>query len=346
MPGIDGWRFSSLVREEDGLSSAGLILMTSSSQPEDEDVERAGFLTAVPKPVRASDLYDAIVAAAGGGEELPSTVDATDSAAQEPLDSGDGAVILLAEDHPVNRDVVREMITSRGHRCVCVPSGVEAVAAVKCGDHDLVLMDCQMPEMDGYEATRRIRAWESENGRGDRARIPIIALTAHAMTGDRERCLSAGMDDYLSKPVDADQLSELISRWLSDGGSAPETSCQPMRPPDVAEVMRRCMDNRELARRLLIAFVEQSEEDLAAAREAVSGEAPDTLAEVAHRIKGAAGNLALASIQAAAAQVEMMGRGGSVDGAEIVLSRVREGLAQVVALPILDGWTPPAGVGA
>jgi CheY-like chemotaxis protein len=105
------------------------------------------------------------------------------------------------------------MILEFGWDCICVETGAQVVDAVQKGGFDLVLMDCQMPKMDGYEATSKIRQWEKENTKGKR--LPIIALTAHAMTGDRERCLAAGMDDYLSKPLDVEKLKAAIERWMA-----------------------------------------------------------------------------------------------------------------------------------
>ena len=114
----------------------------------------------------------------------------------------------------------REMITRLGHSCTCLDSGAPAVEAATGGVYDLVLMDCQMPGMDGYDATAAIRTWEARHGQG--RRIPIVALTAHAMKGDRNRCLAVGMDDYLTKPLQADDLQSILEHWLEHrpGGGA------------------------------------------------------------------------------------------------------------------------------
>ena len=123
------------------------------------------------------------------------------------------AHLLLAEDNPVNQEVARNMLENIGCRVEVVDNGREAVAAASRTRFDLILMDCQMPRMDGYQATESIRRREeAENEPGNR--LPIIALTAHAMEGDRERCLAAGMDDYLAKPFTQKQLAEVLERWL------------------------------------------------------------------------------------------------------------------------------------
>ena len=122
--------------------------------------------------------------------------------------------ILLAEDNAVNQRVATAMLTKRGHEVDVVGNGVDAVKAVKSRAYDLVLMDIQMPELDGLEATRQIRAWERRHG----GHVPIVAMTAHAMKGDREKCLRAGMDEYLSKPVRGPQLFEMIQRVVTHRG--------------------------------------------------------------------------------------------------------------------------------
>jgi CheY-like chemotaxis protein len=120
--------------------------------------------------------------------------------------------VLLAEDNPINQKVGEAMLHKLGAEVVIVPNGVEAVEQARGGRFDLVLMDCQMPELDGYEATMKIREWEEKQGR---ARLTIIAMTANAMSGDRERCLEAGMDDFVSKPVNLKALGATLKRWAA-----------------------------------------------------------------------------------------------------------------------------------
>jgi HPt (histidine-containing phosphotransfer) domain-containing protein len=182
-------------------------------------------------------------------------------------------------------------------------------------------MDCQMPGLDGYEATARIRAWEGENGVDER--IPIVALTAHAMKGDRERCLAAGMDDYLSKPLQADELAAMLAKWLGT-----ETDLE-------AAIVARCSGNRALAARLLRKFLSQTSVDIAAIATALENGNPGEIAEAAHRLKGAAGSLALDASEEAAAELEKLGREGNIDGVAGVMAALQEEVRRIAATPIL-----------
>ena len=140
--------------------------------------------------------------------------------------------VLVVEDNPVNQKVSTGMLRKLGLCSEVAGNGVEALEALERRGFDLVLMDCQMPEMDGYEATRRIRAHAAKLG-AESEHLPIVAMTAHAMTGDRERCLAAGMDDYVTKPITVERLKEVIGRWLArqeESETAPATGARP-RPP-------------------------------------------------------------------------------------------------------------------
>ena len=197
-----------------------VVLITSFSQHEQPDIREALFDAYISKPIRASELYDAIVVASNGKllETLPQRKPKPVSSAVPR--NARRLRILLAEDNNINQEVAHEMIRELGWDCLCVETGGQALDAVRKGGIDMVLMDCQMPQMDGYEATLEIRQWERENK--ESRRLPIIALTAHAMTGDRERCLLAGMDDYLSKPLEMKKLKAIIERWTV--GPSPKTN--------------------------------------------------------------------------------------------------------------------------
>jgi two-component system sensor histidine kinase/response regulator len=218
MPGMDGLALARAIKADPDLAGIKLLLLSSWAEAGHSGESReAGIDARLPKPVRASRLLAHLVAFLGRGS-IPVPV-SPERVAAEPLASPPtrSARILVAEDNAVNQKLIARLLEKKGHRVDVVGNGREAVEAVTRVGYDLVLMDVQMPEMDGLEATQRIRAAD----RPTVARIPIIALTANAMQGDQERCLAAGMDDYLSKPVKPSDLAAALDRWILEesGGS-------------------------------------------------------------------------------------------------------------------------------
>ena len=209
MPEMNGPALARHIRALPQGADLPMILLASLAVRGDaRKMEAAGFSGFLPKPVKAERLLDCIAAVLGrkkgGGERAIVTRHYVQEARRQQKYR-----ILLAEDNLVNQKVAVRMLERQGYVCDVVCNGREAVESVGREEFDLVLMDCQMPEMDGFEATGHIRASEGE-GR----RIPIIALTANAIQGDRERCLAAGMDDYVSKPINAGLLNEVLERWM------------------------------------------------------------------------------------------------------------------------------------
>ena len=226
MPHMDGFGFVERVRQRPELSTAKIMLLTSAGQRGDAArSEELGISAYLTKPVRRSELF----------EVISKLLDHRDQRPSQPLvtrysiaSAGNEAVflrVLVAEDNAVNQKLVTRLLEKRGHSVKVVANGREALGALEQGTYDLVLMDMQMPEMDGFEATRELRKNEKRTG----LHIPIIALTAHAMKGDRERCLEAGMDAYLSKPIRAQELYELLENYIAPraaGSQAPEREKQ------------------------------------------------------------------------------------------------------------------------
>jgi signal transduction histidine kinase/DNA-binding response OmpR family regulator len=207
--------------------------------------------------------------------------------------TGDGnplskASILVVEDNNINAYVTRELLLRSGYTCNVVGNGQEAVHAFEVNDYDLILMDIQMPVMDGYEATRAIR--DKERHRPEQ-RMPIVALTANAFAGERERCIAAGMDDYLVKPLDPEQMNRTIQRLLRpDRVRAPnQIGREPVHYP---ELLQRCMNDAQLANQLLDEFIPQARETLIELRAHHAAGEATKLSRTAHRIKGAAATLA------------------------------------------------------
>lgn len=253
-----------------------------------------------------------------------------------------GAYILLAEDNPVNRDLTRAMLNRLGYVCDCCDSGAQVLEAISKNQYDLILMDCQMPEMDGYAATASVR--EREDRANASARIPIVALTAHAMPGDRERCLAAGMDDYLTKPFTVKELAQMLTQWFGKESNAESEGVEPMSPSasgddagnrlDDSVVIARCSGSRELARKLLRAFVKQTGEDLTALAEAAAEGDTEQLVRAAHRLKGAAGNLGLDACSQSADRIDQLGQAGRTDGVEPLLELLRNEVDQITRMKL------------
>ncbi|MDA0204135.1 MAG: response regulator [Acidobacteria bacterium] len=203
MPEMDGIELGRQILASPGLGATHLILITAMRDRKvGRDAVAAGFRGCLSKPVKMSSLVETMGAAA-----LPADAGPARSTTSAKRADG-GARILVAEDNPVNQLLMTKVLKKMGHTAEIVPDGRQAVEAALRGDYSVILMDCQMPEMDGFEATAQIRQRENPA-----KRIPIIALTANAMKGDNERCFEAGMDDYLSKPIDLTLLAEALQRW-------------------------------------------------------------------------------------------------------------------------------------
>jgi CheY-like chemotaxis protein len=213
MPSMSGLALARSIRGDPALSGTGVVLLTSLGGPVSQrELDEAGVVARIAKPVRHAQLREAVAAALRGdgarGEAPGSRTPAGEAAA------GPRLRVLVAEDNVVNQQVATLQLQKLGHVPVVVGNGGEAVAAVKATPYDLVLMDCQMPGIDGYEATRRIRRWEDERrARGERfVPVPVVAMTANAMLGDRDACFSAGMNDYVAKPMTSADLVAALSR--------------------------------------------------------------------------------------------------------------------------------------
>ncbi len=213
MPEMDGFMVAEKIRGHAELSGA-TVMMLSSAMPAGAAARCAelGVASCLTKPVTQSELLDAILAALGGGAPEPSSSSLPSGEAKAPDEGArKGRRILLAEDNVINRALAAALLEKRGYSLVHAGNGQEAVEAAAREEFDLIFMDVQMPEMDGFDATRRIRESEQTTG----FHTPIAAMTAHAMAGDRERCLAAGMDDYISKPLQKAELLELLERVSS-----------------------------------------------------------------------------------------------------------------------------------
>ncbi len=270
-------------------------------------------LTLIEPPLKPSQVHDALVDALSGQRAAQPAATPAKSVEVQP---STGLSILLVEDNAVNQRVAAAMLEKLGHQVSLAANGREAVEASARESFDLVLMDCQMPEMDGFAATVAIRQREAHTG----GHLPIIAMTANALEGDRERCLAAGMDDYLSKPITRERLEKTLARWQANQKTPPpeDTTMSSFATPwlDRARLSEVTGGDAALARELVELFAADLPA-MAARLEAAIAAAPTEgmarLIVAAHEIKGAAGNLGLAGLAEAAAALESAGKAAAID---------------------------------
>ncbi|MDH3527079.1 MAG: PAS domain S-box protein [Gammaproteobacteria bacterium] len=271
------------------------------------------------KPLRHGELHDALATALGSG--VITTMAETDTPAVADLSGGR---VLLVEDNPINQEVTREMLAKLGLLVAVAGNGHEAIAMARNSQFDIVFMDCQMPEMDGYEASREIRALERIAGTSPG--LVIIALTANAMDGDREMCLAAGMDDYMSKPFTGDQLRSMLEKWLSTGAkcvtentAGPDTGVIPEPASSGVIDMVKIRDIREIMGKrfgeVIDKFVENGIADLERLERAAAENDMETLTAVAHHLKGSSGNIGAMRLAELSGQLEQRSRSQDITSA-------------------------------
>jgi PAS domain S-box-containing protein len=316
MPGMDGLALARTIRYNPLYRDLRMVLLTSIEHPgRASELRDAGFSAWLTKPARQSELYQTLAGVwrpeggADPGEERPAPPDAKAVRRR----------ILLVEDNEVNRMVAAGMLRKMGCLVDEAENGARAIEALSRKRYDLALMDVQMPVMDGYEATRCIRSG------GPAGAIPIVAMTAHAMKGDRERCLEAGMDDYLAKPVTQSTLAEILEKWLPGEDSGEEDAMEPpawdheneardAAPPcwDRDAMMERLMNDDELAASVVQAFLEDLPEQIETIRQSLAAGDLEEIRRRAHTIKGSSANVGGEALRAAAAALEASARGEAV----------------------------------
>jgi CheY-like chemotaxis protein len=212
MPEMDGFALVERIRQRPELSTATILMLTSAGHRGDAArCKELGVCAYLLKPIRQSELREAIARVLGAKEQKGAIPLVTRYSLQDAREPAGSLRVLIAEDNLVNQRLVTRMLEKRGHFVVVAGNGREAVEALEKESFDLVLMDLQMPVMDGFEATTAIRKKEGDRG----IHVPVVALTAHAMKGDREKCLAGGMDGYLTKPIRPHELDELLGNYLS-----------------------------------------------------------------------------------------------------------------------------------
>jgi CheY-like chemotaxis protein/HPt (histidine-containing phosphotransfer) domain-containing protein len=267
-----------------------LLLLTAARRPSADELRSAGFERAASKPLGERDLLDLLLR----GNPLSTVMTAVPASVRISPANTSGLLVLVAEDNAVNAKLVTRLLEKTGYRVVLATNGREAVVRAAEGDIDLVLMDVQMPEMDGLEATRQIRAQEAGSGR----HVPIVALTANAMKGDDARCLEAGMDAYLDKPVDPSKLHRVLSQVLD----------RRTRLFDREDAMSRVGGDDEIFRDLVEVFLETYESLVGALDLALSQGQRGRVQAAAHTLKGALAALSAHDAVASAAALEAESR--------------------------------------
>jgi CheY-like chemotaxis protein len=316
MPGMNGIEASRLIRNHPDLTKIPTIIMVTAYAREEimrqaDRLDLEGFLI---KPVSPSILFNTIMQAFSREDPESIRSKLPEYRMSERFQDIRGAWILLVEDNEINQQVARELLEGAGLPVQIVTNGKEAVRAVKEKDFEVVLMDVQMPDMDGYQATREIRKVERLKD------LPIIAMTAHAMTGDREKCLDAGMNDYVSKPIDPEKLFSTLIKWIKPGervvpdhltvgiGEEPLDYEAPFLPDlpgiSVQSGLRKVSGNRKLYLKLLSKFRGNHSDVAHDIRKALDDDDPETATRLAHTVKGVAGNIGALDLHLAAADLE------------------------------------------
>jgi two-component system sensor histidine kinase/response regulator len=329
MPGMDGLSLARAIKSDEALETVRLVLLTSLGQRgHGAEASRIGISAYLTKPVDEADLYDCLVEVlTRGTRRTPSLVTRHSLREARPQK---GARVLVAEDNEVNQKVAVRLLEKQGYRVEVADNGREALEACQRSVYDAVLMDGQMPGMDGFEATRRIREEE-----GEKRHTPIIAMTASAMKGDRERCLEAGMDDYVSKPVTPESLDAVLKRWVK--GRTPVSEATPAPPPSssdelldavVIESLMSVDEDGTLMDEVVATFLRIAPKRLTALHKAARGNAAQ-LERTAHSFLGSCGNLGCRRMADLCARLEVLGRSGSTEGAPELVRVLEQELALV-----------------
>jgi two-component system, sensor histidine kinase and response regulator len=339
MPGMDGEQTARAIKGDPVLRDIRIIVLTSIGQRGDAaHMEALGCSGYLLKPVRQHMLYEALLAVLGRKEEAEPAIITRHLLAEQKQHSNQR--ILLAEDNSINQKLAVIVLNKAGFSVDAVENGLQVIEKAKEGKYNAILMDVQMPEMDGFEATRRIREWEA-----GRQHIPIIAMTAHAMKGDRERCLEAGMDDYVSKPLEIRILLGVLDRWLQlsepeeaqpvqTKGPAPATPpfvTAPIEPPtlpadelpmDIERALERFGGDRpfliEMSRDYTAGFPERIK-DIKTALEAHNA---NDLSRLAHNLKGVSANFSAGPVTKLSDELETLGRQDDLASAPELLARL------------------------
>jgi signal transduction histidine kinase/CheY-like chemotaxis protein len=343
MPEMDGFQLAEEMQRRGMMDETQIIMLSSSTQKGNADRCRAlGIRTYLKKPIIQSELFNAIIETINARPVVETNkaheIVTNQTIYTRPLR------LLLTEDNPVNQMFAVAILEKKGHRVRIANNGQEALDILANESYDAVLMDIQMPVMDGLEATRRIRSQEKSTG----THIPIVAMTAHAMQRDKDECFAVGMDHYVSKPIRTEHLFEILDSIApsSEPVAAPQVSVEPTlkfdqpKPSvqaiavdktlfDRAEALEQCLGSDDMLGRLARVFLQNADQMLAAIEQAIHTQDAAALHRSAHTFKGAVGNLAAKKAYDAALRLEQMGRGKDLTSAAEGFEKLKEILTQL-----------------
>ena len=317
MPDMDGFRVAEQIKSSYRHQGIKVILLTSASRP--SDVARCrelGVSDYLSKPIKQSELFDAIVTAmAEHGPEHESY----ESASASIEISAQSLRVLLAEDNPVNQKLAMRILEKLGHKVQLVNNGRDALERSQAEEFDLILMDVQMPEMDGLEAATAIRTAESNTGK----HVPIVAMTAHAMKGDKEKCLNAGMDEYLSKPIRAEELRRTMSEVMKVRDISPPSEQNSFQAIGRLELLlESVMGDRDLLIEMAELWIEDSRKQETQIRNGLASGDAIMIQRAAHALKGSVGTFQAPAAQDAANELELSAKNADLAGARIAFNRL------------------------
>jgi len=345
MPEADGKELGSRIASDPKLQGIAVLLMIPLGQEHNLDLlKQHGLSGLLSKPVWQFSLYDALVQALRERGRAPHAEIPAEP--RTPSRPSSAARVLVVDDNATNQQVAAAILRKLGHQADIAANGAEALDALRHADYDVVLMDCEMPQMDGYETSRRIRLCSS--GVRNPA-IPILAVTAHALRGDREKCLAAGMNDYVPKPIDPAHLDAAMTNLLPCLASPPAQSIPAgSRSPDspVAfdenELVARLSGDRTLARDIIVGFLNDAPAQLRALKKLIEVGDAKGVSLQAHSLKGAAATVSAPAVRQVSLQLEQAAAAGNLPPATSLLTELTQQLEKFRTALTQSGWVEPS----
>lgn len=341
MPKMDGLQLASRINADARLNNTRLMMLTSTySNASQLERQNIGILRCVNKPIRQKELFEIISDVMRRNLDIPAISPVTRQVTVQSTTPTLCGKVLLAEDNPVNQDVAKAMLTKLGLETEIAHNGQQALELASANHYDIILMDCQMPVMDGFEATSLIRQQLKNTGQ-----LPIIAITANASESDRIQCLNAGMDDFLSKPYSLDQLQRIIHQWLPKEKLTPtdtikskmieiknETQNAPAINPTRLEQIRELdsVGGHQLVHKILQAFLDSAEGYIKQLEQAILDADTDGLRRSAHTLKSSSANIGAESLSSIFKQLEVFGQSGEIAHAKLLRESMQQQYQQVI----------------